>query len=151
MKIQTFALSLVLGWFLVACSTTSADKELSTDRKGVGVSGYSDDDIRRTLIPFFGDHDYELANSDRRTLDFDRPASKWAAMRYGSFVNPETFVRMKVIIMEVGPRDLWIGYEPLIVTERGTSFERRAPLKGQSVKEMQSMLETWKEQLGRNE
>lgn len=141
---KTFALSLALGWFLLGCSTTSSEGELGPDRKGVGVSSYSDDEIRKSLVSFFANQGYEFSDSDRRTLDFDRPASKWAAMRYGSFVNPETFVRMKIIIMEVGPNDHWIGYDPLIVTERGTSFERRAPLKGQSIKEMQSMLETWK-------
>jgi hypothetical protein len=147
---KTFALSMVLGWFLLGCSTTSSEKELGPDRKGVGVSGYSDDELRKSLVSFSADHGFELSNSDRRTLDLDRPASKWAAMRYGSFVNPETFVRMKIIIMEVGPNDHWIGYNPLIVTERGTSFERRTPLKGQSIKEMQSMLETWKGQLALN-
>jgi hypothetical protein len=144
------ALSMVLGWFLLGCSTTSSEKELGPDRKGVGVSGYSDDEIRKSLVSFFSDQGYELSDSNRRTLDFDRPASKWAAMRYGSFVNPETFVRMKIIIMEVGPIDHWIGYDPLIVTERGTSFERREPLKGQSIKEMQSMLETWEGQFASN-
>ncbi len=116
-------------------------------RRGVGVSGQDVDELRRSLVLFIGEQDYELADSDRRTLDFDRLASKWASMRYGSFVNPETFIRMKVIIMEVGASDYWVSFEPLIVTERGSGFEAAKPLKGSAVREMQSILESWKLQL----
>ena len=116
-------------------------------RRGVGVSGQDVDELRRSLVLFIGEQDYELADSDRRTLDFDRLASKWASMRYGSFVNPETFIRMKVIIMEVGASDYWVSFEPLIVTERGSGFEAAKPLKGSAAREMQSILESWKLQL----
>ena len=119
-------------------------------RRGVGVSGVPVDEIRRSLIHYVSEREFELSDSDRRTLDFDRPASKWTAMRYGSFVSPETFVRMKVFIMEVGPNDYWVGFEPTVVTERGTGFERRQPLKGAVTSEMQTLLQNWKAQLQRS-
>ena len=147
MKLLRTTVVLIACCALLGCSTTSPNPELGMSRRGVGVSGQDVDELRRSLVLFIGEQDYELADSDRRTLDFDRLASKWASMRYGSFVNPETFIRMKVIIMEVGASDYWVSFEPLIVTERGSGFEAAKPLKGSAAREMQSILESWKLQL----
>ena len=140
-------LSLALSLFFTACATPKTESGLGDSRRGVGVSGMDADTVRQSLIRYVSENDYELVDSDRRTMDFDRPASKWATMRYGSFVNPETYVRMKVIIMDVGPNDHWVSFEPLVVTERGSGFESTKALKGTASKEMQSLLESWQVQL----
>jgi len=144
-------LTIALACLITACATRSAESQIGDSRRGVGVSGVDPDILRQSLMLFISENEYELVDSDRRTLDFDRPASKWAALRYGSFVNPETYVRMKVILMDVGPSDYWVSFEPLVVTERGSGFESTKPLKGTVTREMQSLLEQWQAQLSENE
>jgi len=139
----------LLLWMVAAigCATPGPESEALSARRGVGVSGVPAGELRKSLIGFLNDRDYVLSGMDRRTLDFDKPASKWMALRYGSLVNPETFVRMKVILMDVGPADYWVGFQPLIVTERGSGFEREQPFKGKAPAEMQALLESWKSRL----
>lgn len=131
----------------MGCATTGSGPDKLSPRKGVGVSGVPVGELRKSLIGFLNEEDFVLKGMDQRTMNFDKPASKWQAMRYGSLVNPETFVRMKVILMDVGPVDYWVGLRPLIVTERGSGFEQEQPLKGSAPEEMQTLLESWKSQL----
>ena len=138
-------LAMVLGVLMwVGCQSTKTEGEPDTVRNGVGMSGWRPEAIRASLIAFLTERNYELVDSDRLNLDFDRPASQWLAMRHGSFVNPETFIRMRVFVVGVGSGDYWVGFEPLVVTERGSSFETAKPIKGAVRKEMQSLLEEWK-------
>ncbi len=141
------ALVLVVWLGAAACSTPSGGGEDLGSRRGVGVSGMRIEAIRSSLVGFMSDQDYELVDSDRRTLDFDTAPSRWTALRHGSFVNPETFVRMRIFVMEVGAADYWVGYEPLVVTERGTGFESTKPLKGKVPATMQGLLNQWKAEL----
>lgn len=133
--------------YLSGCATGPEKGEGTSDPRGVGVSGFPESEIRKSLSRYISERDYELIDSDRRTLSFDKPADKWTAMKYGSFVSPETYQRMKVFIMDVGAQDFWIGFEPLVVTERGSGFENTEPFKGQAAREMQSLLEGWKAEL----
>ena len=137
---------LVLGLALCGygCATSPGKGDGQLASRGVGVSGRPTDQVRSSLIAYLTRNGFELSDADRRTLNFDRSPSTWTVMRFGSFVNPGTFVRMKVFIMEVGAGDLWIGYEPRVVTERGSGFEQETPLKGKGAREMQSMLTAWK-------
>lgn len=141
------------GWFLICvflmlgCAGMPDKKESVL---GVGISNTSDGEIRRSLVGYVSQEGFELVDSDRRTLSFDKPADKWTAIRYASFVNPETFLRMRIFIMEVGASDFWIGFEPLIVTERGSGFEKKDSFKGQAIQEMQSILENWKSNFVKN-
>ncbi len=136
---------LLLVWLVVSgCVAPGKTPASGMPRCGVGVSGASADALRKSLTAFFTLRDYALYDSDRRSLSFDRPASRWVTLRYGSFVNPETFVRMKVFVVNVGALDYWIGFDPLIVTERGSGFEQERPFKGKASAEMQSLLELWK-------
>ncbi len=144
-------LILTLTCLFSACATRSTEPSVTSPRRGVGVSGVEADTLRQSLVRFISENGYELTDSDQRTLDFDRPASKWAALRYGSFVNPETYIRMKVILMDVGPSDHWVSFEPLVGTERGSGFESNKPLKGTVTREMQSLLEQWQTQRGKND
>ena len=144
--LQSFSLVTFLI-YLVGCATGPEKGEGMSDPRGIGISGLPESEIRKSLSRYVSEREYELIDSDRRTLSFDKPAGRWASMRYGSFVSPETFQRMKVMIMDVGAQDFWIGFEPLIVTERGSGFEKAVPLKGQASHEMQSLLEGWKAEL----
>ena len=129
--------------FLAGCATTESERGGTHSPRGVGVSGVPETLVRETLVQLFSQAGYTLEKSDRRSLSFDQPASKWKSLIYGtSFIDPETYVRIKVRIMDVGPADWWIGYESLFVTERGSVFERETNLGKAS--RIQDLLESWK-------
>lgn len=138
-------MGMLLGFLmLVGCQSTKTESEPGSVRNGVGMSGWRPETIRASLIAYLTERGYALVDSDRLNLDFDRPASQWLAMRHGSFVNPETFIRMRIFVVGVGSGDYWVGFEPLVVTDRGSSFESAKPMKGAVRTEMQALLEEWK-------
>ena len=48
--------------------------------------------------------------------------------------------------MDTEPANYWVGFKTLIVTDRGSSFEREKPLHGKAAAELQSLLNLWKSQ-----
>ena len=144
---KSLACRLALVWFVISgCAVPrKAPADLST-RRGVHISTASAQALRKSLIAFFTHQDYALYDSDRRTLNFDRPASQWATLRHGSFVSPKTFERVKIFLMNTGQANYWVGFKTLIVTDRGSSFEREKPLQGKANAESQALLNLWKSQ-----
>ena len=146
-KMKSLACRFALVWFVTSgCATLrEAPVDLST-RRGVHISTASADALRKSLIAFFTHRDYALYDSNRRTLNFDRPASRWESLRHSSFVSPKTFARVKIFLMDAGQTNYWVGFKTLIVTDRGSSFEREKPLHGKAAAELQSLLNLWKSQ-----
>lgn len=143
---QTDRILIYLIFLLTACVAPSKEK----GARGVGISNASEGNIRRSLANYVSQNGFDLVKSDLRTLSFDRPADKWTAIRHASFVNPGTFVRMQIFVMEVGPTDFWIGFEAFVVTERGSGFEKMRSLKGKVIQKMQLILEDWRSQFVAN-
>ena len=113
-------------------------------RTGVGIDGMEERELRQSLLDHFGERDLRFEESGIRTLVLDRPAPGWARLRYGSMVDPETYLRVRIRWMERGPRDWWVSQELSIVTERGSGFEREIPQEGRRRREVQQWLDDWK-------
>ena len=144
---KSLACRFALVWFVTSgCAVPrKAPADLSTQH-GVHISTASAQALRKSLIAFFTHRDYALYDSDRRTLNFDLPASRWTTLRHGSFASPKTFERVKIFLMNTGQANYWVGFKTLIVTDRGSSFEREKPLHGKAAAEAQSLLNLWKSQ-----
>ena len=144
---KSLAFRFALVWIVTSGCAVSRESsaDLSTQH-GVHISAASADALRKSLIAFFTHRDYALYDSDRRTLNFDLPASRWTTLRHGSFVSPKTFDRVRIFLMNTGPANYWVGFKTLIVTDRGSSFEQEKPIQGNASAKLQSLLNLWKSQ-----
>ena len=123
----------------ISCKTTKL--ETASGRPEIDVRDKLGLEIRRGLNHFMTDRGYLVWSSDDLTMAFDKEASKWATLRYGSLIDSETWVRMEFSIIQLEPFSYRVIASPLIVTDRGSSFESAEPLKGQHLKEAQVVLD----------
>jgi hypothetical protein len=134
-------LTLLVGWFIVSgCQTTmNVPSEMNT--AVCHFTGWSKPAVDRLWQQFLESKEFIFSKSPDGNIRLDRKGSHWDHLKYGSFLEPEAWLRIEPSSEDVSDETLTtLTLKVSIITDRLSGMEETRQATQRHMEEVQDLL-----------